>query len=73
MKNNNDFYSELENVLLKYSNKKNAEILNALKHSQKALELAINATPTGDLRNELCDANILVTQTLIDNKSYLKF
>ena len=46
---------EKENSRLKFENK---ELLEALKNSQYYLETAINATPTGAIRNILTDANI---------------
>lgn len=33
-------------------------IRDHLRQQQSELEMAINATPTGDVRNKLCDANI---------------
>ena len=41
-------------------------LLNALKHAQKRLDYLISITPTGDLRNEICDDNILAVTAIFE-------
>ncbi len=36
----------------------NTDLLTALKRATKAIDIAINLTPTGPARNRLCDMNI---------------
>ena len=50
-----DFHKSTANIKLAAAA---PDMIEALIDCQKALELAINSTPTGDLRNKLCDANI---------------
>ena len=57
----------IQELLQAHSIQQNKEILDALHTAHKGLELAINNTPTGDVRNALCDANILAIQTLMNN------
>ena len=37
----------------------------------KRIENEINKTPTGELRNLLCDANVLIQYQLLKEKSYI--
>ena len=64
------YQQKLEKILSEYSNEKNKEILAALVMARKILEIAINGTPSGELRNKLCDANIALCETLIANNSF---
>lgn len=41
-------------------------LLNALKLAQKHLEYLILITPTGDLRNKICDDNILALTAIFE-------
>lgn len=47
-----------------YNIDKLEEVVNSLEQLQKRLELLISATPTGVLRNNLCDENIAALQAL---------
>lgn len=38
--------------------------VRGLRHEQETLEVLISATPTGDRRNKLCDANIHLGRTV---------
>ena len=44
------------------------KMLQALILQQQRLEMLINLTPTGDLRNQLCDENIALMQLFNDIK-----
>jgi hypothetical protein len=42
------------------------KLLKALEQVQKRLDYLISITPTGDLRNSICDDNILALTAILD-------